>query len=365
MLCRKIQFRPGRLQDQVPGADRRRHRFDLDQAGRARRGRQGHLPARALRDRAAAQGRRSPTATSPTSTRSPTPSSAAGKRLGSRNRNVALALPAAMVITKKIIVPSGQKEEELELTGRGRGQPVHPLRARRGQPRLPDPRPGAEQSRRGRGPDRRLPQGEGRGPRRDRRGRGPEAAGDGRRVLRDAGGVRAHRAVAARERARPEHRAGRHRRPRDALLRAAQQPVPVLPRPGVRRQPADAGHPAGVQPVAGRSRVGEEEPGPARRTTTATCCSRSWKRSRSRSPARCSSSSRRRRTTRSTRSCWPAAARCCPASTSSSPSAPASRRSSPTRSPTWQTSDRIRPRQLAQDAPMLLIACGLALRSFE
>ena len=38
------------------------------------------------------------------------------KRLGSRNRNVALALPAAMVITKKIIVPAGQKEEELELT---------------------------------------------------------------------------------------------------------------------------------------------------------------------------------------------------------------------------------------------------------
>jgi type IV pilus assembly protein PilM len=38
------------------------------------------------------------------------------KRLGSRNRNVALALPAAMVITKKIIVPAGQKEEDLELT---------------------------------------------------------------------------------------------------------------------------------------------------------------------------------------------------------------------------------------------------------
>jgi type IV pilus assembly protein PilM len=38
------------------------------------------------------------------------------RRLGSRNRNVALALPAAMVITKKIIVPAGQKEEELELT---------------------------------------------------------------------------------------------------------------------------------------------------------------------------------------------------------------------------------------------------------
>src|SRR5213082_3592093 len=40
----------------------------------------------------------------------------AWKRLGSRNRHVALALPAAMVITKKIIVPAGQQEEELELT---------------------------------------------------------------------------------------------------------------------------------------------------------------------------------------------------------------------------------------------------------
>ena len=38
------------------------------------------------------------------------------KRLGSRNRNIAMALPAAMVITKRIIVPAGQKEEELELT---------------------------------------------------------------------------------------------------------------------------------------------------------------------------------------------------------------------------------------------------------
>ncbi|HET7096524.1 MAG TPA: type IV pilus assembly protein PilM, partial [Casimicrobiaceae bacterium] len=39
----------------------------------------------------------------------------AHKRLGTRNRNAALALPSAMVITKKIIVPAGQKEEDLEL----------------------------------------------------------------------------------------------------------------------------------------------------------------------------------------------------------------------------------------------------------
>ena len=30
-----------------------------------------------------------------------------------------------------------------------------------------------------------------------------------------------------------------------------------------------------------------------------------------------------------------------------------------------QTADRIRPRQLAQDAPLLMIATGLAIRSFE
>src|SRR6059058_1875088 len=39
----------------------------------------------------------------------------AHKRLGTRNRSVAMALPAAMVITKKIIVPSGQRDEDLEL----------------------------------------------------------------------------------------------------------------------------------------------------------------------------------------------------------------------------------------------------------
>jgi type IV pilus assembly protein PilM len=37
------------------------------------------------------------------------------KKLNSRVRNVALALPTAAVITKKISVPAGQREEELEL----------------------------------------------------------------------------------------------------------------------------------------------------------------------------------------------------------------------------------------------------------
>jgi type IV pilus assembly protein PilM len=39
----------------------------------------------------------------------------AHKKLGARVRNVALALPVSMVITKKIVLPGGQREEELEL----------------------------------------------------------------------------------------------------------------------------------------------------------------------------------------------------------------------------------------------------------
>lgn len=39
----------------------------------------------------------------------------AWKRLGSRVKNVALALPSAAVITKKIVAPAGLREEELEI----------------------------------------------------------------------------------------------------------------------------------------------------------------------------------------------------------------------------------------------------------
>jgi type IV pilus assembly protein PilM len=39
----------------------------------------------------------------------------AWRRSGTRIKNVALALPSALVITKKVIVPAGQREEDLEL----------------------------------------------------------------------------------------------------------------------------------------------------------------------------------------------------------------------------------------------------------
>ena len=64
-----------------------------------------------------------------------------------------------------------RREEDLELAGRDRGEPVHSVLARRGEPRLPGARPGAQQPGRRRGADRRLAQGEDRGPRGGRRGR--------------------------------------------------------------------------------------------------------------------------------------------------------------------------------------------------
>ena len=146
----------------------------------------------------------------------------AHKRLGSRNRNVALALPAAMVITKKIIVPSGQREEDLELLVEAEANQYIPFALDEVnldfQTIGPAPNNPEESevliaaSRKEKVEDRVAVGGS----------RRPQAAGDGRRVLRDAAGFRAHFAVAAGERARPEHRPGRHRRPCDALLRAAQ-----------------------------------------------------------------------------------------------------------------------------------------------
>ena len=149
------------------------------------------------------------------------------------------------------------------------------------------------------------------------------------------------------------------------LLRAAQQPDPILPRPGVRRQSADAGHPARLQPVARGSGVGEARTRDCRRTTTPTCCSRSWR-------------SLALEVTRALQFFFTStsynqvdqivlaggcallpgldelvAKRAGVATVVANPFA------------AMQTSDRIRPRQLAQEAPMLMIAAGLAMRSFE
>ncbi len=259
----------------------------------------------------------------------------AHKRLGSRYRNVALALPAAMVITKKIIVPSGQREEELELMVEAEANQYIPFAL--DEVNL------------------------------DFQTIGPAPNNpDESEVL-----IAASRKEKVEDRVAVAEAAGLKPRVMDVESYAMQQAFelisPSLPASGRDQNIAlvDIGAHVthfyvlrnnqflfsrdqafgGNQLTHDVQRAFNLTPDEAesakksqgsRRTTTPTCCNRSWKRWRSRSPARSSSSSRRRPTTRSTRSSWPAVARSCRASTSWSPSGPASRRSSPTRSPTWR-----------------------------
>jgi len=51
----------------------------------------------------------------------------AHKSLGSRIRNIALALPAAAVITKKVILPGGQREEDMEAQVQGEANQYIPF----------------------------------------------------------------------------------------------------------------------------------------------------------------------------------------------------------------------------------------------
>jgi type IV pilus assembly protein PilM len=51
----------------------------------------------------------------------------AWKKMGTRTKNVALALPTAAVITKKIIVPAGLREEELEVQVEGEANQYIPF----------------------------------------------------------------------------------------------------------------------------------------------------------------------------------------------------------------------------------------------
>src|SRR6185295_14911536 len=51
----------------------------------------------------------------------------AHKNLGSRIKNVALALPAAAVITKKVILPGNQREEEMEVQVQGEANQYSPF----------------------------------------------------------------------------------------------------------------------------------------------------------------------------------------------------------------------------------------------
>ena len=129
-----------------------------------------------------------------------------------------------MVITKKIIVPAGQREEDLELQVEAEANQYIPFaldevnldfQVLGPAPNNPDEvEVLIAASRKEKVEDRVAV---------------AEAAGLKARVMdvesyRHAGGVPADRAGAAGQRPRPEHRAGRHRRARHPLLRPAQRP---------------------------------------------------------------------------------------------------------------------------------------------
>ena len=97
----------------------------------------------------------------------------------------------------------------------------------------------------------------------DRRGRRAEAAGDGRRksyATQEAFRLIAPLAAAPTAATRTSRWSTSAPTSRHFYV-LAQRPIPVLPRPGVRRQPAHPRHPARIQPLARGSRVGEEESG--------------------------------------------------------------------------------------------------------
>ena len=99
-----------------------------------------------------------------------------------------MAMPQSAVITKKIILPARPARGGARDPGRVRGQPVHPVLARRGQPRLLRHRPEPDLGRRRRRADRRVAQGSGPGSPGPGRSRRPEAGRARHRIARLAPG---------------------------------------------------------------------------------------------------------------------------------------------------------------------------------
>src|SRR5258706_519150 len=63
------------------------------------------------------------------------------KRLGTRTKHVAMAVPSGAVITKKIIVAAGLREDELETQAGKEAQQYNPFPPGKGKPHLPGVRP--------------------------------------------------------------------------------------------------------------------------------------------------------------------------------------------------------------------------------
>jgi type IV pilus assembly protein PilM len=100
------------------------------------------------------------------------------------------------------------------------------------------------------------------------------------------------------------------------------------------------------------------------RTSNRTCCGRSWTTWRWKSRGPCNSSLPRPSTTRLTTSSWPVVA---PSSRVDEAVSGRTQISTVVANPfaNMALSQRIRPKNLATDAPSLLVACGLAMRRFD
>jgi hypothetical protein len=105
------------------------------------------------------------------------------KKSGTRTRNVAMALPASAVITKKIILPGGMSDQDLEVQVETEANQYIPFSLDEVSLDFCVVGPSPTSSRRRRGADRRLAQGKGAGPPGPGRSRRPEARDHRRRIL--------------------------------------------------------------------------------------------------------------------------------------------------------------------------------------
>ena len=187
------------------------------------------------------------------------PCGAAGSAWATRIKNLAMALPSAAVITKKIIVPAGQTEDQLEAQVETEANQYIPFALEEVNLdfQILGPAPNSPE-------DVEVLIAASRKEKVEDRVAVAESVGL-KAVVMDIDSFAAQTAfelmqdAAARRRPRPEHRDGRHRRVDDEHQRVAQRPVGLHARAAVRRQPAHPGNHAPLQPVRRRSRGGEAQ----------------------------------------------------------------------------------------------------------
>ena len=288
------------------------------------------------------------------------------KRMGSRIKNLAMALPSAQVITKKITVPAGLREDELETQVETEANQYIPFALEEVNLdfQMLGPAPNSPEdvevliaaSRKEKVEDRVA----------------VAEVGGLKAMVMDIDSFAAQTAFELMETQLPD--GGRDQvialvdvgASHDEHQRAAQQSVGLHARAAVRRQPAHAGDPAALQPVSGRGRSGQAQRRSAGYVRRWKCCSRSWKRLAlevTRALQFFFTSTQFNQVNHIFLS----------GGCATIPGLDAGRRASALKSTRWSrihlracsVSPKIKQRQLTQDAPALVVATGLAMRRFD